>query len=355
MRRKEQLAALLATHHDLPVTQVRPGPLGTETDNYQATDGGRRWFVKVYRDTDLAETDARLEASLLAHRDGSPIAAPRPDRHGHLLTVAGDWVFSVWEWIDATPLTTPYTPADGERIGAMLAQLHRNLAAYPHPERFRATSEPWWQQDTARVVERGHRILAAIDALPEPSEGALLHREQTRQRLADVQVVPALQAGLPRGLATQLVHSDFTRPNLLFNPAGELTAVVDLRGRVLHPAWEVGRIAYDPLTAATSPTWRTYARAVIGAYAEHAPPAARQQLVYTARLTLLYVLQTWYGLADTYLEPTTGGDPADLIRYWHHRHTMSRQLLGLLPELEAELTELLDQPASHPLNDQEGP
>ncbi|MEY9846153.1 Ser/Thr protein kinase RdoA (MazF antagonist) [Streptacidiphilus sp. BW17] len=350
MSREDEIVALLAAHHGLPGAVVERVPLGTETDNYQATSVGLRFFVKAYRPgTDLTETAAGLEASDFARRGGCPIPALRPGRHGSLLTAAGGLAVSVWDWIEAAPATGPLAPAEGAQIGVMLARLHQRLAAYPHPGRFRPTSEPWWCRDTAPVHDLGRRILAAIDALPTPTKADLLHHERVRQRLEDLRFVPALQAGLPPDLPMQLVHCDVTRPNLLFAAGGDLAAVVDLRGRVLHPAWEVGRIAYDPLTVATSSNWRTFANSVVAAYAEHAPPAALAQLHFSARLTLLQALQTWFGLADTYLQPTTGADP-DGIRYWNNRYEMSRELLQHLPTIEDELTDLLGPVTTRPTN-----
>lgn len=143
---------------------------------------------------------------------GFPVAVPLPADDGRMFTeVAGDIY-----------LLSPMLPAsDGERtaaehreIGAIAAELHLALAAYP----FEITS---WTIDLA-----GHTFGAVVDGLrtqlPEDDFAAVVRHVRSRQ-----DEMTAAFHDLP----TQRVHGDWHGANILM-AGGQISGLVDLD----HPA-----------------------------------------------------------------------------------------------------------------------
>jgi homoserine kinase type II len=138
---------------------------------------------------------------------------------------------------------------------------------------------------------------------------------------------------MPR-LTAQLVHYDYTRPNLLFE-SRRVVAVLDLKGHVAPPVWELGKIAFEPQTVVRSTDWLAVACAATGAYcAEN--PLAFATAPSCARAVVLYNMFSFWGPWQRYIEGIRA-EQDDMDSYWLNRHTTARLLLVNLGRVEDRL------------------
>ncbi|WTW95373.1 phosphotransferase [Streptomycetaceae bacterium NBC_01309] len=336
----EQITTLLAERYDLPGARVEIIPLGTETDNAIAdTEQGRR-FVKAYpRAADLEVMDGRITLMEMGRRAGSPFPAVHRDRDGARISRLGDVSLSVWDWVDAASLETPYTPAHGRQIGMALGRLHTALAEVPNAA-YKPNKNRWWGASPSELAARGQQLLALVDAVPEPSDDDRLRREQIAERIGQLGGLAAVQAGLPAAPREQVVHFDATGANLLWDAKDELAAIIDLQARVAFPTWELGRVLYEPFTVAESSDWREAAIAGVLAYADEAPAGARHELPYVARMACLHNLTSWFGVDVLYGNAQLPGRQI-YARFWDLRARAAGLMLPVLDEIEAELRDAL--------------
>jgi Ser/Thr protein kinase RdoA (MazF antagonist) len=173
-------------------------------------------------------------------------------------------------------------------------------------------------------------MTATIDRLLADAQSERTLRERRDQ----IGRVPELLAGLPR-LTAQVLHGDYSAVNLMFSD-DQLAAVIDFRPPdPFLVAYELGRIAYDPRTVTLNPDWRKAARILIAAYLEHNPGAERRDIAFSARVALIQLLTSLYGVKNHYLKP--GLLQADLDAFWLMRHSAATTLLADLPRVENDL------------------
>lgn len=330
------MADRLVRAYGLDVAVVERVPFGAETDNFSVrlTDGGRV-FAKVYRDGDDLDRHAvRLESTQFARTQGVPTPAVVPDRAGRTLSREPGPALSVWEFVAAKTSTRPWSPRLAEDLGLTLGRLHRAFARHPVARRLVAVRPLWWERDPARALDIADALLRRIGEPRTQADAA--RRDQVAVRRADLAAhAPGLTAGLPP-VSTQPVHYDFTRPNVLVGLDDTVAAVIDLHDCIAPPAWELGRIAFDPLTVATTDDWPGTALTLVAAYRSENPDLPADQVVACARMALLQAMQSFYGVREHYERP----DPVhqrDLDGYWHRRWQMTRRLLDTLPDIETAL------------------
>lgn len=332
----EQISVVLVERYGLVDARVEVVPLGTETDNAVADTGRGRVFVKAYpARADLGVMEGRITLMELGRAAGSQFPAVHPDRDGALIARHGGVALSVWDWVDAASLETPYTAAHSRQIGTALGRLHTALATCPVSS-YKPNKNRWWESSAGDLTARGERLLELIDAVPELSEDDLRRREQVAERIAQLRGLAAVQAGLPAGPREQVVHFDATGANLLWDAKEDLAAIIDLQARVAFPTWELGRVLFEPFTVAESPEWRATAVAGVLAYAQEVPTEARGELVYCARMALLHNLTSWFGMDALYGERLLPGR-AIYARFWDLRAQAATRMLAALDEIEAEL------------------
>ncbi|GAA2110297.1 hypothetical protein GCM10009802_07230 [Streptomyces synnematoformans] len=330
---------MLGARYELPDARVEIIPLGVETDNAVAVTSRGRVFVKAYpRAADLEVMAGRIELMQCGRAAGSPIPAVHPDVDGALITRHDGVALSVWDWADAASLEKPFTAVHTRQIGTALGRLHIALAGAP-TSRYRANNNRWWEAQAEALSARGHKLLALIDQVEEPSEGDLRRREQVLTRIAQVKDVAALQAPLPVSPREQVCHFDFTGANLLWDAKEDLAAVIDLQARVAFPSWELGRVLYEPHTVVESDTWRQAAVEGVLAYAAEVPREARVELSYTARMALLHNLTSFFGIDALYEKHWPGA--GIYARFWDLRARAAERMLPVLDEIETELVDAL--------------
>lgn len=328
--------------------EVQRVAAGTETDNFtaQVVPGGQRFFVKVRRrGYPHGYQERLLELEQRARRSaGVRLPVPRAveSRDGLLLVPVGERALSVHDFVDdARTSVSAWTPEEAADIGRVLGRLHGWLAdcgaaGLPVPEL-------WWSKPAAKTVASARRAVDAVHELQRAGQATHADAVRLDQLLTRIDDVERHRGRLVDGLPPverQLVHGDFSRPNLLMR-GRRLAAVLDPRMRMLPAAWELGRVAFDPLTVAESETaaWMGSAVAMVAAYQEANPKLAPEQVTACARMALLHALLSTYGVFEHYLDP----DPVDqtaLDLYWDHRARMVRAVLEHLEDIEGELSQV---------------
>jgi hypothetical protein len=130
--------------------------------------------------------------------------------------------------------------------------------------------------------------------------------------------------------------------NLLFD--GErLSAVLDFRPPdPFLISYDLGRMAFYPNTVTGDPDWISAARALITAYRQANLGVAAADIRACARVALLQLLGSLYGVKQHYLKPCLFQD--DLDEFWLRRHRAAGILLSSLADTDALLHSLTAAP-----------
>jgi homoserine kinase type II len=159
------------------------------------------------------------------------------------------------------------------------------------------------------------------------------------ERRADLYRVPGLLDRLDEFgvLSCQLLHGDYSAVNLLFD-GDKLTAVLDFRPpEPFLLSYEIGRIAFDPRTVVLNDDWMTSAVVFVNSYVQENPEVGATNIRACARIALIQLLTSLYGVKNHYLKP--GLLQADLDNFWFLRHRAAQRLADHLGEVEAALVE----------------
>ncbi|MFJ4689477.1 phosphotransferase enzyme family protein [Streptomyces sp. NPDC088789] len=336
-----ELGPLLEHAYGLHEVRLTRLPAGQNTINHRATSGDETLFVKHYLPgTDLAAERAAIGQSRLAGEHGVPVASPRTTRTGETIATAGDLALSVWEWAPGHIVQDGLTPGQQEAAGRALGRIHTAFADHPSGAAGGESRRlaKWRTDPSAKLTGTVDQLLGIIADRPTPdafdteAERTLTERRNALARL------PELIAGLPDGLTTQVLHGDYAVVNLLFEDDGTLIAVLDF----LPPApelvaYEVGRIAFDPRTVVHDPDWISAGVRLIDAYQQANPQHTAADVTGCARVALLQLVTSLYGVKDHYLKPGLIQD--DLDQFWLLRHEAATRLLDRLPDVEQALAE----------------
>jgi 4-aminobutyrate aminotransferase-like enzyme/Ser/Thr protein kinase RdoA (MazF antagonist) len=278
-------------------------PLAGERDlNVAIVTEDRRLIGKVANAAESTDT-IDLQTSALEHiaRTDPTLPVPRvvPTLDGALSTAIEDDGFATRLWIvtalDGRPLEPGALPhATARDLGHMLARLQVALRGYFHPAAGRALT---WD------ARRAAGLLPWTSSVPEPHL-----RRLVRQTLESTLDLRFRLSHLP----AQVIHHDFSRGNLLEDPATGLCGVIDF-GDMIHAA-RVQDVAVaaayamlghrDPLEALVP---------VITGFLEHTPLEAdelevvpdlistrlAQSLVISSHRARLHPDNTGYILIDT--------------------------------------------------------
>lgn len=339
----DAVSALLADAYDLTADRVERLPIGQGTVNYRASIGGVAMFVKSYLpDTDLEAERAGIELSAMAGTAGVPVARVLTSAAGNLIAAGrSGTAISVWEFVDGQTIQTGLNAAQLAATGAALGQIHRTFAQLP------ASSGPapqvleWMGFDPTDSQATIDRILAIIADRAEPDTFDEAAETTLRERRADVGRIPALIAELPT-LTAQVLHGDYSILNLMFN-GDTLAAVVDFSPPdPFLIAYELGRIAFDPGSVTGRDDWIDAAATVIDGYLDTNPDVAPNDIHACARVAMIQLLTSLYGVKNHYLK--AGLLQADLDAFWLLRHGAARRLLNNLDDIEARLHQLTRRP-----------
>ncbi|MEV8544602.1 phosphotransferase [Streptomyces sp. NPDC051572] len=337
------LSQILADHYGLRVRDLVQLPIGQGTVNYRATcDDGREMFVKNYPPG--TDVDAELRAiglSELARRRGIPAAPVVENAHGAFIDASTPHAVSVWQWMHGgveTVLNGTQTVQAGDALG----RIHALFAPLPESSAPAPQADAWRNVDPARLEVTIDQLLKIIAERTRTGVADTFDAEAERtlrERRAMLERIPKLIAELPDHLTTQVLHSDFSPVNLLFD-GDMLTAVLDFRPpEPFLLSYDVGRMAFYPNTVATDPRWMQTAGTFIDTYRQANPAVADADVLACARVALLQLLTSLYGVKQHYLKPGLFQD--DLDTFWLLRHQAVAELLAHLPDTDQFLADLV--------------
>jgi len=330
------LTAVLASAYGLPGAVLERLPVGQVTVNYRARVGDQVLFVKHYQgsESDLGAEQAAVDQTQLAGSHQVPVASVRPSVGGDTVVRQDGLVVSVWEWVPGAVVEDGLSSVQQRAAGATLGRIHTAFADHPAGSGPSAKLEKWLRPDIEKLEATAVKLLgiagerAQRDAFDEQALRTLAERRAVLHR------IPELLGGLPP-LTTQVLHGDYSAVNLLFQ-GDELTAVLDfLPPDPFLVAYELGRIAFDPRTVVLDEDWIAAGVNLVGAYLETNPQVPAAEVTACARVALLQLLTSLYGVKQHYLEP--GLLQEDLDQFWLLRHAAAKRLLEGLGDVERAL------------------
>ncbi|MHB9145668.1 MAG: phosphotransferase enzyme family protein [Symbiobacteriia bacterium] len=328
-----RVKALVAAGWGLSVVAAQPvgGGLINLVWKLTATDG-TCWFLKEYA-PDLRDSAAfTLGIQEWVRERGLPVPEVLP-------TAAGNYVYRHADGAAALSTFLPgqaLQPGDLSRghlaaMGDVLARLH--LALLDHPGSAGPARAP---TDTTSLEQAIQGVEAMVQRQPFSAEvDALVRRclATKREAVARWQLGPHLYSGA----TWQLLHKDFRLENLLFDPSGGVSAVLDFDfAREGYRAWELMRAA---MTAAWLNEGMDLERAgvLLRAYLVKMPvtPAELQNL---GRLWLDSLVRTFWPISLPYEAPADWHD--GLAQILRDRDEVTRWFSDHLEEVEAWLAGL---------------
>ncbi|MBI1757606.1 MAG: phosphotransferase [Actinobacteria bacterium] len=341
----ERVADVLAASYRLTDVDLVRLPVGQGTTNYRVTSRGRTLFVKHYPTrADLAAEAGAIALTQLAGQHGVPVPAVLPTAHGEVIGHHRDVGVSVWEWAPGHTVENGFTAMQQTAAGTALGRIHRLFATHPASSGTPTDLHGWLHPDLTGLAATIDTLLGVIRDRATPDTYDVVAAHTLTERRAALRHVPGLLADLP-ALTCQVLHGDYSAVNLLFD-GDRLTAVLDFRPpSSFLVAFEVGRIAFDPRTVVLSEDWISRGAILVAGYLRENPLAAVADVRSSARVALIQLLTSLYGVRNHYLNPDLLQD--DLDAFWLLRHRAAAMLLEHLDEAETALDRTLMQ-AGHP-------
>lgn len=331
------LTEVLTRAYGLTGIELERLPAGQVTVNYRARVGDQLLFVKHYQNgTDLNAEQAAVNQTRLAGQHQVPVATLRPSLSGDTIACQDGTAVSVWEWVPGAGVENGLNPAQQRAAGHALGRIHTAFAGHPAGAGPSARLTKWMNPDLATLDATASKLLgiagerAQRDAFDEQALRTLAERRTALPR------IPELLASLPP-LTTQILHGDYSAVNLLFRD-GELTAVLDfLPPDPFLVAYELGRIAFDPRTVTLVDDWIPAGVNLVTAYLDTNPALPAADVTACARVALIQLLTSLYGVKQHYLKP--GLIQEDLDQFWLLRHSAATRLLEHLDDVENALAQ----------------
>lgn len=335
-----RLSTVLADTYGLSTVGLTRVPAGQVTINYRAqTADGRTLFVKHYSpDADLAAEAAAIDQTHLAGRHRVPVAEVVLTEGGETIANADNGAVSVWEWVEGQTFDTGLNTTQQADAGRVLGLIHRAFAPHPASAATAHRTEAWRSRDLGKLHATVDKLLHTISERPRTEwddfDGEAARTLTERQGM--LHRVPTLRDELPE-LTNQVLHGDYSAVNLLFD-GDQLTAVLDFRPpEPFLIAYELGRIAFDPRAVALTDDWIGSGRNLVAAYLEENPHITEADVRFSARVQLITLITSLYGVKQHY----QGGGllQDDLDAFWLLRHHAAERLLEHLAEAEEALAE----------------
>ncbi|GIH71708.1 phosphotransferase enzyme family protein [Sphaerimonospora thailandensis] len=319
---------------------------GQVSINYRATTAeGRRVFVKNYTcGSDLAAEEEAIAQTRLAGDHGVPVAAIVPSVTGELITRRGDTAVSVWEWLPGHSVESGFNAVQQVATGRMLGRVHRAFAGHPTGTHPSPRVDRWLNPDLDKCDATIDTLLALIKDRTEQEPFDRQAADTLTERRTQLLRLPSLITALPP-LHAQVLHGDYSPKNLLFH-GNAITAVVDFGpAEPFLTSYELGRIAFDPRSVALGEDWIASGMALVAAYLEENPHLPAADITSCARVALIQLMVSLYGVKEHYLKPGLIQD--DLDRFWLLRHRAATRLLDHLDEVEEALASVTPSSSMH--------
>jgi homoserine kinase type II len=339
----DEVADLLHSQYGLAPAMLTRIGMGQGTVNYRAVLPGRNdVFVKCYPpDASLPAEHEAITLTGLAAYHGVPVAPVIPAADGQVIATSGTTAISAWQWMPGSAGTDGLTVGQAEQAGAALGRIHAAFAQLPASSGPASQAERWREDmdipGLHETIGQLRAIIARRSADGQGDEFDMLAGQTLAERDRALDRIPGLLASLP-ALSSQVLHGDFAPVNLLFE-GDSLTAVLDFRPPdPFLVAYDLGRVAFFPTTIARGAGWPDAARALVATYIDANPAVPAADIRACARVALLQLLQSLYGVKQHYLRPGLIQD--DLDRFWFQRHAASAILLDRLAETDDLLGDL---------------
>ena len=267
-----------------------PIAVGTINTNLRVETDAGLLFLRI--NEGKSEDDVRREAEIVAHAAarGVPTPVPRAGTDGALFARWGDEFVSLFPWVAGHTLARPaLTPGHAAAVGAALARLH--LASDGYADHRPGRYEP------SEIAARLARISSLQRAELEPAI-AVLAPELTR-----------LGSERAAGVPTGIIHGDLFVDNVMYDDAGNLTALIDFE----QASW--GRLAYDlAVTTLAFGYGRDdfrpeIVRALIEAYAAARPVNDAERAAFGAELRFVACRFAITRITDVHLKREAGAAP----------------------------------------------
>ena len=208
-----------------PLQRVEGIPAGSVNSNFALELTGRRVFLRIYEEQDVAGADRETEMLERLAAAGVPTPAPLHRLDGRLVSDVRGKAAAIFPWRGGSMrCQASVTAEDTRSVGQALARVHVAGANEVAPVgRFRLED-----------------LRIRLDAIAASPMGLASMAPVLRQALEDAHI--RRDEGLPRGL----IHGDLFRDNVLWQTGGSISALLDFES-----ACE-GTYAYDLMVCVLS-------------------------------------------------------------------------------------------------------
>ena len=323
-----RLAVAVEANYGHEVVSVSRIAKGMETTNWLVRTPEERFFLKLYRSSaNLATEAAALDLSQAAGAAGVPTPAVIPSLAGKSLCSQGSLSFAIFVYVHGATSGVALSRPEMAQSGQVLGRLH---ASVRERTGLRDIATQWLSLDVGRKRAEFGRYLRAIERRATQDDFDLQAVASLRHRLALLPRAADLLELLPP-LARQVLHGDYSSPNILFRD-GRLVAVVDFRPPDLFlPAFEIGRAALNPETMTAGHGGLDKSLAFVEEYCRANPEIGQSDVRFAPHVWLIQLVRSDYGLRQHYSgtpEQRTVLDP-----YWLQRCDAAEAILENLAEL----------------------
>ena len=235
---------------------------------------------------------------------------------------------SIAEYVPAATSGGTLSCGQMAQAGATLGALHRlfrcSRAAYS------PITNNWLSFNASAKTLEIDSLLTIIDAKPDPDEFDNLAREALRRKRELLVRLPTMIKPL-RALTTQVIHNDYSSPNILFR-GEELVAVVDFQPpEPFLLSYEVGRMALNVENLQSS-GWLEKSLAFVDAYCKENPVGV-DDIVNAPQVWLVQLIRSTYGIKHHYMSPHEFQEQLD--QFSLHRANTCETILKNLSQLQS--------------------
>jgi len=230
----EQLSALCRAFDLGTSISVEENHEGVLNRNYVLKTDRGQYFIKSVRDSRKLDIPYIAAVEQYMHVSGIPAVCMVKTVTGDLYLEADSEVFTVYPYIASKKLGD-YVDSDFERMGSLLAQIHRAGSAAAASSQFK--EKTFKEKDTTILREKLEMYRDKIQANEYKDTTDLLFLEYIDTKLRSMsELVPIHMEN------DTLVHGDYHARNLLFGEDRQITGVCDWEKAELSPrAYEIAR------------------------------------------------------------------------------------------------------------------
>lgn len=319
----------ISSQYGLEVDSLERINQGLGTTNWILRTHESDYFVKQFDAS--ADPDRERDALRLANHArsrGIPSPGIVVTKTGDLLSVDSQVMLSVFDYVPAATSGGSLTYRQMIEAGATLGALHRLFRWLPAA--YSPITNEWLSFNTGAKRLEIDRLLRIIDAKLVPDEFDNLARDTLWRKKELLMQIPMMAEPL-RALSTQVIHNDFSSPNILFRRE-ELVAVVDFQpSQPFLVSYEIGRMALNVENLQSS-RWFEKSVAFVDAYCRENPVDA-DDVVKAPQAWLVQLIRSTYGTKDHYMRPHEFQEELD--RFSLNRSHACETILKNLAELES--------------------